>query len=469
MARDERRDPGEMYPGGKTYGKPGEAPDRAVSWKSVVDKPTTYPPEKHRHDTSEVDGLNDSLEQFVRKVEGKGLSTCDYTQAEKKKLSGVEDGANKTIIDASLSTSSAAADAKAVGDKIADCMTKVTTLKINDEWRFSVGPGISGEMAIRLEHLEFPSQGIWGIYTAMTIPTGLGTLAKFADVPKISTTFTSADAGKAADAKAVGEALEGKATAEYSIVRVGKRKVEALDVFDEVPYDANEKAWNVSLYGNVLFKVLHLEGKTYRITTITSQSTITSDFTIQDKEGYFLLPGTSNSVVYEVRNAALCAKSLSSQAVAVATQLTPVLDADGHVTGYKLGDKASPVLLTDDAKAALFAGAAFREAAFGKAATSAANLESGNVAVVDGSAGGTVMVSFKANAPGDSSLRYCELLVTGVTADDAVTISLPAGTYQFADGADKTSKGNNHFVFAEYSGGWMVNKTVRTEATITEG
>lgn len=177
MARDERRDPGEMYPGGRTYGKPDEAPDRAVSWKSVVDKPTTYPPEKHRHDTSEVDGLNASLEQCVRKVEGKGLSTCDYTQAEKAKLSRIEDGANKTIIDASLSTSSAAADAKAVGEKIADCMTKVTTLKINDEWRFSVGPGISGALAIRLEHLDFPTQGIWGVYTEMSIPTGIGTLA----------------------------------------------------------------------------------------------------------------------------------------------------------------------------------------------------------------------------------------------------------------------------------------------------
>lgn len=75
-----------------------------------------------------------------------------------------------------------AADAKAVGDKIADCMTKVTTLKINDEWRFSVAPGLSGGIAIRLEHLDFPLQGIWGIRTEMTIPTGLGTLSKSADV-----------------------------------------------------------------------------------------------------------------------------------------------------------------------------------------------------------------------------------------------------------------------------------------------
>lgn len=48
-----------------------------------------------------------------------------------------------------------------------------------------------------------------------------------------------------------------------------------------------------------------------------------------------------------------------NQSITAATKLTPVFDADGRVTGYKLGDKSSPVLLTDDAKAALFAGADF--------------------------------------------------------------------------------------------------------------
>ena len=48
--------------------------------------------------------------------------------------------------------------------------------------------------------------------------------------------------------------------------------------------------------------------------------------------------------------------------IADATKLTPVLDTDGRVTGYKLVDKASPVLLTDDAKTALFAGEDFRQA-----------------------------------------------------------------------------------------------------------
>lgn len=42
----------------------------------------------------------------VDKVDGKGLSTNDYTTEEKNKLAGIADGANKTIVDTALSTSS---------------------------------------------------------------------------------------------------------------------------------------------------------------------------------------------------------------------------------------------------------------------------------------------------------------------------------------------------------------------------
>lgn len=42
----------------------------------------------------------------VDKVNGKGLSTNDYTTAEKNKLSGIETGANKTMVDSALSTTS---------------------------------------------------------------------------------------------------------------------------------------------------------------------------------------------------------------------------------------------------------------------------------------------------------------------------------------------------------------------------
>lgn len=42
----------------------------------------------------------------VDKVSGKGLSTNDYTTTEKNKLAGIAKGANKTIVDSSLSSSS---------------------------------------------------------------------------------------------------------------------------------------------------------------------------------------------------------------------------------------------------------------------------------------------------------------------------------------------------------------------------
>ena len=42
----------------------------------------------------------------VAKETGKGLSTNDYTTAEKNKLAGIVDGANKTIVDSALDASS---------------------------------------------------------------------------------------------------------------------------------------------------------------------------------------------------------------------------------------------------------------------------------------------------------------------------------------------------------------------------
>lgn len=44
--------------------------------------------------------------EFVKVESGKGLSTNDYTTVEKTKLSNIEDGANKTIVDTALSSTS---------------------------------------------------------------------------------------------------------------------------------------------------------------------------------------------------------------------------------------------------------------------------------------------------------------------------------------------------------------------------
>lgn len=44
--------------------------------------------------------------QYVAQVTGKGLSTNDYTTTEKNKLSGIAEGANKTVVDAAISSTS---------------------------------------------------------------------------------------------------------------------------------------------------------------------------------------------------------------------------------------------------------------------------------------------------------------------------------------------------------------------------
>lgn len=46
--------------------------------------------------------INTALGNKVDKVSGKGLSTNDYTTAEKTKLSGIAEGANKTVVDTEL-------------------------------------------------------------------------------------------------------------------------------------------------------------------------------------------------------------------------------------------------------------------------------------------------------------------------------------------------------------------------------
>ena len=48
----------------------------------------------------------DLLNKKVDKVSGKGLSTNDYTTAEKNKLAGIATGANKTVVDSDISTTS---------------------------------------------------------------------------------------------------------------------------------------------------------------------------------------------------------------------------------------------------------------------------------------------------------------------------------------------------------------------------
>lgn len=66
----------------------------------------------------------------VDKVSGKGLSTNDYTDAEKTKLSGIAAQANKTIIDITLSNAGQAADAKTTGDSFSALHNLISRMEI---------------------------------------------------------------------------------------------------------------------------------------------------------------------------------------------------------------------------------------------------------------------------------------------------------------------------------------------------
>ena len=57
-------------------------------------------------DTSVSDQIATGIANKVDKVDGKGLSTNDYTTAEKNKLAGIAAGATKITVDSVLSSSS---------------------------------------------------------------------------------------------------------------------------------------------------------------------------------------------------------------------------------------------------------------------------------------------------------------------------------------------------------------------------
>lgn len=98
---------------------------------SVIDKikldGTTYDVGKTPDTTLAVSGspadaatVGTELDKKVDKVTGKGLSTEDFTTAEKTKLAGIAEGATNIVIDPTLTQSGQAADAAAVGKEITE-------------------------------------------------------------------------------------------------------------------------------------------------------------------------------------------------------------------------------------------------------------------------------------------------------------------------------------------------------------
>ena len=71
-------------------------------------------------------------EIFVRKESGKGLSSNDFTEAEKTKLHGIEEGANKTIVTDSLTSTSKTDALSSNQGKVLDEKIKAITDNLGD-------------------------------------------------------------------------------------------------------------------------------------------------------------------------------------------------------------------------------------------------------------------------------------------------------------------------------------------------
>lgn len=81
---------------------------------------------------TKINEINSSLANKVIKEQGKGLSSNDYTNEEKQKLSSIDAGATNTIIDSTLNIEGAAADAKSTGDALAE-LENLSFTHIGDE------------------------------------------------------------------------------------------------------------------------------------------------------------------------------------------------------------------------------------------------------------------------------------------------------------------------------------------------
>ena len=102
----------------------------------VYDKDSTYNYERFKigDGSTVVSSLPFADANKVDKVAGKGLSTNDYTTAEKNKLAGIVEGANKTVVDNALSTSSTnPVQNKVVNEAISNLNTLVGDKKVSEQ------------------------------------------------------------------------------------------------------------------------------------------------------------------------------------------------------------------------------------------------------------------------------------------------------------------------------------------------
>ena len=280
----------------KVYGSDGlDSQDihvySSVDWDAIANKPALFPSKIEL-----VEGLTEALDGMVKSVNGK---TADAAGAVTLTLDSFANKDGEIQVKQTLMVSRDGGQTFNAVAALVDVWNEIDGHNSSTTAHANLMAAIANTYARKSS-----------TYTKTEVDDKINQFA--AHIPLVSTTFTSADAGKAADAKAVGEALSGKLNVTGGDVGNG-----SLSAGGQL----------VGIDGSGIFN--HTNTPRIYLQQYTQY--------FQHKNGTFAL--TSD--------------------ITDATKLTPVLDADGHVTGYKLGDKASPVLLTDDAKTTLFTGADF--------------------------------------------------------------------------------------------------------------
>lgn len=159
------------------------------------------------------------VDEKVDKETGKGLSTNDYTDAEKTKLNGIQRNANYTQIDSTLSKRSHAADAKAVGDALVQMRSNIsspplmaaTAAEMVNTKKIYVYTG--NEAGYNHGYWYYYDNSQWkagGIYSAVTVEDELRTLVNNA-VDDLTERTQTAE-GKAEDAQSRLTPLESRMT-----------------------------------------------------------------------------------------------------------------------------------------------------------------------------------------------------------------------------------------------------------------
>lgn len=121
------------------------------------------------HSMSEVSGLSSKLDTKVDKEQNKGLSTNDFTNTEKSKLSGIETGANKYVHPASHSMSEISGLSSELDTKVdkepnkglsTNDFTSLEKTKLSKAWTSSNDGSGSGLDADKLDGLEAAQFGV---------------------------------------------------------------------------------------------------------------------------------------------------------------------------------------------------------------------------------------------------------------------------------------------------------------------